>query len=180
MDSEWVRDKKRRLLYLKRTVNGRTRVYGKSPSDGHYGYEGYVDPNDKFIRRPDGERIGRGNHPDLIHAEAELRRNSGVAKEFTNSQRIRNRANGPAPRRYNGSNDATVGAAYMLVGLVTLSTVGLEGISALITALCVIAAVIGFFISSPTTMFLSIATIVIIRLFDWMAKAEEEEKASKF
>jgi hypothetical protein len=60
----WVRGKFRELLFRKQVTNGRTLVYDP---DGSYEGSARV----RFTRDRKGHIIARGNHPDLIHEDAE-------------------------------------------------------------------------------------------------------------
>jgi len=174
VSSEWVRDNKRRLLFQKRTINGRTRVYGKAEqgSGGHYGYEGYVDPDEKFIRRPDGERIGRGNHPDLIHAEAQKRHQAQVATKFTDSHGIHPRVNKPVSvnTREEMNSEAVAAGIAGIVQVLALLVVGsLQGLSAfgtLLNLMFLAIGVIGLFAASGVAVVTAIIGIVFVRFFE--------------
>jgi hypothetical protein len=63
-EERWVRGLHRELLFRKNTVNGRTLVYGKDA-----GFEGSA--RERFSRDPKGHIVARGNHPDLIHEDAD-------------------------------------------------------------------------------------------------------------
>jgi hypothetical protein len=174
MSSEWVRDNKRRLLFQKRTINGRTRVYGKPEqgSGGHYGYEGYVDPDEKFIRRPDGERIGRGNHPDLIHAEAQKRYQAQAAPKFTDSHGVHPRVNKPVPVNTPvavNSEDVAEGITVVaqIVGfLIVGSLKGLSPFGTLINLMFLILGIVGLFIPSGAAILTAIVGILFVRFYE--------------
>lgn len=182
MSSEWVRDNKRRLLFQKRTINGRTRVYGKAEqgSGGHYGYEGYVDPDEKFIRRPDGERIGRGNHPDLIHAEAQKRRQAQAEISFTDSQGIHTRVNPSTPVKLGNSGsgentaEGAVALVYVLAMLVTyalkFSLAGLSPFGTILNVIFLIVGITGVVISSGVAVLTAIFGIAFVRFYEATTK----------
>jgi hypothetical protein len=186
VNSEWVRDNKRRLLFLKRTVNGRTRVYGKGEhgSGGHYGYEGYVDPNNKFIRRPDGERIGRGNHPDLIHAEAQRRRQTQsnaktqVKLAFTDPRNVHLRVKHPVSVNPRNDKAAAEGIGILLgytILLVVYSFVGLTGFGMLLNLLFLVIGIVGVCLWNSMSCVVVLAAIAGMFLVHGIAADDTEE-----